>query len=217
MGCKTAMRSYGIIPVDYTTDPNAGGLVKPRIRLRLSITDEDGNVITVGGKVEYDSTTGILTITPDQGYEIKDVIINGVSKGPVATVEGLTKDDDVKVVFGKIQEEADPTQSIIDGVKATTIKLKTTKAGKGYIKMEWTKSKGYKVDYYQVFRSTKRYEGYGKKPFFVKETSNLKSTYKNNKMLKKGTRYYYKVRGVRVIDGKKYYTQWSNKGWRIAK
>ena len=73
---------------------------------------------------------------------------------------------------------------------------------------------GYRIDYYEVFRSTKRYSGYTKKPFY---TTNLdkKTTYTNTGSLQKGTRYYYKVRGVRTIDGEKCYTQWSNKAWRM--
>ena len=72
------------------------------------------------------------------------------------------------------------------------------------------------MGYYEVFRSTKKNSGYGTKPFYTTSTGN-KTYYKNTKSLKAGTRYYFKVRGVRVIDGKKYYTQWSNKTYKTAK
>ena len=199
-------------------DPNAD---LPEDAPTVTLTDETGATITTGGKVSYDSKTATLTITPAAGYEIKDVKVNGVSKGAVTELKGLTKNDKVAVVFAKIAEE-DPettvdTARIIKGVQATTIKLKTVDVKKGYIKVGWTKSKGYKVDGYQVFRSVKRYSGYTTKPFFTKKTSKITSTYKNTKSLKSGTRYYYKVRGYRIIDGQKYYTQWSNKAWWIAK
>ena len=101
------------------------------------------------------------------------------------------------------------------GVKATTIKAWSS-AKKNSITVKWKKSAGYKVDYYQVFRSTKKNSGYGKKAFYTTKKGTQRS-YKNTKALKKGTRYYYKVRGVRKIDGGKVYTKWSNKAVRIAK
>ncbi|MCI6854273.1 MAG: InlB B-repeat-containing protein [Firmicutes bacterium] len=110
------------------------------------------------------------------------------------------------------EQQAAKTEQIIKGVEATTLKATSSKTAKG-IKITWTKSKGYKVDYFEVYRSTKKNSGYGKKPFYTTKSS-TKCYYINTKDLKKGTKYYYKVRGVRVIDGQKYYTEYSTKAIR---
>ena len=107
-------------------------------------------------------------------------------------------------------------QRLVKGVQNTTIALKSKLTKKGKIRLTWTKSKGYKLDRFEIYRSVKKNSGYGKKAFFT--TKNGKTVkYLNTKSLKKGKTYYYKLRGVRIIGGKKYYTQWSNKTWRTVK
>lgn len=109
---------------------------------------------------------------------------------------------DQKAKFDRIKE----------GVKNTTLKASST-AAKSSISLTWTKSRGYKVDGYEVFKSTKRYSGFGKTAYF----KTTKTTYKNTKELKKGTRYFYKVRGYRMVGNEKVYTAWSNKAYRTVK
>ena len=169
------------------------------------------------GYVDYDSRNHRLYIGTDPGYYIKDVIVNGISLGPVNQVD-LKDGDSVKVFFEKIETAPAVTskEKLIAGVKATTIKASTVNVVGTKIRVVWKKSPGYKMDYYQIFRSTKRNSGYGTKPIYTTKTGKATS-YTNSKNLKVGTRYYYKVRGVRVIDGKKYYTKWSNKANRTAR
>ena len=110
-----------------------------------------------------------------------------------------------------------PAQSkLAKGVQNTTIVLKSKLTKNGKIRLTWTKSKGYKVDRFEIYRSVKKNSGYGKKAFFATKDGSW-SKYLNTKELKKGKTYYYKLRGVRTIGGKKYYTKWSNKTWKTVK
>ena len=186
-----------------------------------------------GGIEQIDYYT--LRIAAKEGGCIKEVFLNGVSLGP-ATEVSFEDGDTIKVIFASsppaesspqtennpqvednLQTEEEVTAAektrIIKGVQATTVKASSVKLKNGSIRITWKKSPGYKVDYYQIFRSTKKNSGYGTKAFFTTKTGTA-TTYTNSKSLKVGTRYYYKVRGVRVIDGKKYYTQYSNKANR---
>ena len=162
----------------------------------------------------------IATITVAEGYELADVVLNGKSLGKVTTVTGLKTGDKLVVTTQKVvdpdDQEAEKNARLKKGVENTTIKLSST-LGKGFIKLNWKKSLGYKVDYYEVYKSTKRYSGYGTEPYYATKQGGITGWYKNTKELKKGTRYYYKVRGVRDIAGETVYTQWSTKAWRLVK
>ena len=88
------------------------------------------------------------------------------------------------------------------------------KNGKKAVKITWYNEDGEMMDFdgVEIYRSTKRYSGYGKKPFFTTE----KGAYYNT-AIQEGTKYYYKVRGFVIIDGQKYYTDYSLKAIRTVK
>ena len=170
-----------------------------------------------------------LSITAADGYEITDVLLNGVSKGSVTQLSGLKTGDKVEIKTAKKAESAEPSKptdptnpstdesikNIKEGVENTSITLKSKLTKNKKILLSWTKSRGYKVDRFQIYRSVKKNSGYGKKAFFATGNGEV-STYLNTKNLRTGKTYYYKLRGVRIIDGQKYYTQWSNKAWRTV-
>ncbi|MGN0715591.1 MAG: hypothetical protein ACI4LN_07185, partial [Anaerovoracaceae bacterium] len=87
-----------------------------------------------------------------------------------------------------------------------------TKSGKKAIKLTWKGIEDIELEGIEIYRSLKKSSGYGKEPFYT----TTKTSYLNT-AVKKGTRYYYKVRGFVTIDGEKVYTQYSIKAWRTVK
>ena len=182
-----------------------------------------------GAKTALSADGTKLTVTVEDGYEITDVLVNGVSKGAVAEITGLKTGDKVEVKTAKKTESTEPTEptnptnpsadkkaKLVKGVKNTTIVLKSKLTKDGKLLLTWTKSKGYKVDRFEIYRSIKKNSAYGMKAFFTTKNGSA-AKYLNTKNLKAGRTYYYKVRGVRIIDGQKSCTQWSNKVWRTVK
>ena len=106
-------------------------------------------------------------------------------------------------------------------IKKTEFKATSTKQtklnGKKAVKIKWEIIGGeYDLsdfDGFDIYRSAKKNSGYTKTPFFT----TTKWTYTNNKDLKAGKTYYYKVRAWKMVDGEKVYTGWSTKAWRTVK
>ena len=99
----------------------------------------------------------------------------------------------------------------VNAVESLKVKA-SSKAVKGKITVKWTvKGDASGIDGYRVYKSKKANSGYK----FMGKTKKLSMA--NKKDLKKGTRYFYKVRAYKVVDGKTYYSDYSNKANRIAK
>lgn len=175
-----------------------------------TIEADENAVVTLGA----DGTTASITVK--DGYELEDVTVNGVSKGKVTFLYGLKTGDKVVVTT---QKKADDNQALIEAVKNTKLVARSVNAkapsGKKAIKVYWYEKEGSKLSFdgYEIYRSTKKNSGYGTKPIFKTK----KSLQYFNTSAKKGTRYYYKVRGYKMIDGKKVYTPYSLKAIRTAK
>ena len=120
--------------------------------------------------------------------------------------------------FAATNETAKAVKTTKATVEKTQVKAKSevivTKNAKPAVKLSWSKTGSAALDKWQVFRSTKKTKGYGKALYTTKSAA--KTTYLNTSV-KEGTRYYYKVRGVKKIGKKTYYTKWSNVTYRTAK
>ena len=73
----------------------------------LTVSSNDGGIVTPAGTSELaEGTTQTITITPDSGYKVSDVLLDGESVGAVTSLEVVMDEDHkVEVVFGP---ETDP-------------------------------------------------------------------------------------------------------------
>ena len=84
----------------------------------------------------------------------------------------------------------------------TKVKTKALKKHKATV--SWKKVS--KANGYEIYRANKKAGKYKK----IKTVKNAKVVKLTDKKLKKGKRYFYKVRTYKVVDGKKVYGKWSN-------
>ena len=167
-----------------------------------TITANNGTVVVTS----KDGTA--VTFTPDAGYIIMDVIVNGKSVGAFASVTNLKTGDIVECIT---QNKAG-MQALMNNYALTArSKNVTMKNGKSAIRISWFDRNGDKMDFdgVEIQRSNKRYSGF-KRVF----DSNRNKYYNTN--IKTGTKYYYRVRGYVLFNGEKVYTDWSLKAFRAV-
>jgi hypothetical protein len=167
----------------------------------LNVTEADKAVVAKARELfdayvaKYTDTTakyyqGSWTV----GYAADDIAIGTLTAAE--TVLGLNVEDEAY------------------SVEALKITAKSS-VKKGSITVKWSvEGDTDAVEGYEVFRSVKKNSGFGTKPFYT----TTKTSYKNTKNLKAGTRYFFKVRAFATTEeGVKVYSDWSNKAYRVAK
>lgn len=176
-----------------------------------TVIADTGAEVTLG----QDGTTA--TIKVQDGYQIVDVLVNGVSQGAVTEIQGLKTGDTIEVKTSEASAEL-TKEDIMTALESQKLvarsKLVTLKNGKKAIKITWKNKDGALMDFdgVEIYRSTKRNSGYGKKPIFTTTGDAYFNT-----AIKDETRYFYKVRGFVTIDGQKYFTDFSLKAIRTVK
>ena len=171
----------------------------------LDITGQEG------GSAVYDANKHTLTITPNADWLVEAVSVDGapitVTNG-VMVLEHIYSWSKVSVSFAKKPEALVKDNSkLVNGVKQTKLYASSKSLKQNKVRLTWRKANGYKVDYYLVYRAVKKNGKY--QLVYTTKRADQKS-YTGLRTTKSGKRYYYKIRGVRVIDDKKYYTKDSN-------
>lgn len=172
--------------------------------------------------VKTESTKAVESYVKPADYEDAEAAeIKAIMDKAAADIKNAKTEEEVKAIEAAAKAEIDKLETaeekaVIRTVEATKFKAvsKVTKLnGKKAIKITWNVPADMEFDGFEVYRSTKKNSGFGKKPIFT----TTKRQYTNNKGLKKGKTYYYKVRAYKYVNDEKVYTEYSFKAIRTLK
>ena len=224
--------------VDKSNQEIKAGIITVRSDMELKQVKAGGSTGGGGGgfvpmvptetpldKAKAEANTAVKAAGSANKYdEAEQAEVKKILDKAEADIKAAKTEDEVKKIQEAAQAEIEKILTseenaqikALSGVDKDIFKAKSKYSklrGKRAVKVTWNVPKGMKLDGYEVFRSTKKYSGFGTKPYFT--TS--KTSYVNSKGLVKGKTYYYKVRGFVEINGERYYTGFSTKAFRIIK
>lgn len=111
-------KTYDDVSLSVTQDQgsSSGGASHPEAGSTTDSNKDRTPEVSVdgkGGQVKADSD-GTVTITPDDGYRIAKILVNGKEVDIENKLTGLKSTDEVVVTFEKIEETTKPTVSFTD-------------------------------------------------------------------------------------------------------
>ena len=124
----------------------------------------------------------------------------------IMSIKDAASEEDIKKAYDAAIKKLDEKISVkraVDTAKAQKVKGLKVKVKKNKATVTWKKNA--KVTGYEVFRSMKKKGGY-KKVATLKKNTKVKLV---NKNLKKGKKYFYKVRTFTKVNGKTYYGKYT--------
>lgn len=132
------------------------------------------------------------------------------------TAKAMVSDDEYSQILANYEAMKIQRAEATEQMNQLTVKASST-ASKAAMNLTWSSSSSVldidsvQIDGYELWKSTSKTSGYQ----LLKSTAGKK--FKNTSNIKKGTRYYYKVRAYREIGSQKIYSPWSNVTYKIAK
>ena len=176
-------------------------------------------------KAKTEANTAVSAAASANKYdEAEQAEVKAILDKAAADIKNAKTEEEVKAIREAAQAEIDKVLTTeekaqikaVKGVDKEIFKAKSKYSklnGKRAIKLTWNVPNEMKFDGFEIYRSTKKYSGYGKSPYFT----TTKTSYINSKGLVKGKTYYYKVRAFVIINGEKFYTDYSTKAFRTMK
>ncbi|MGN0713646.1 MAG: hypothetical protein ACI4LJ_07670, partial [Anaerovoracaceae bacterium] len=211
-----------------TAEGETVSIIAEKVKEEAKEVQFELKIVTSSGKVISDFDGGNVAVTVNvpkslQGKKLVCVYID--DNGYMHKVEGTLNADgtytfntghfstyalmDEGEAEAAIEAQKEAVKALKPTLRSSQVK---TKSGKKAIKLTWKGGEDIQLDGIEIYRSRKKSNGYGKKPFYT----TAKTSYLNTSV-KAGKKYYYKVRGFVTIDGEKVYTQYSTKAWRTVK
>ena len=176
-------------------------------------------------KAKTEANTAISAAASANKYDdAEQAEVKAILDKAAADIKNAKTEEEVKAIREAAQAEIDKVLTTEEKAQIKAVgsvdkeifkaKSKYSKLrGKRAIKLTWNIPDGMKFDGFEIYRSTKKFSGYGKTPYFT----TTKTSYINSKDLVKGKTYYYKVRAFVIINGEKFYTDYSTKAFRTMK